>query len=60
MTPKASIFLLIIYKIVSLDQHDIDLATISEDNLALTILELDKVHITYDSIKMRLIDIEKA
>ena len=60
MTPKASIFLLIIYKIVSLDQHDIDLATISEDNLALTILELDKVHITYDSIKMWLIDIEKA
>ena len=60
MTPKASIFLLIIYKIVSLDQHDIDLATISEDNLALTILELDKVHIIYDSTKMRLIDIEKA
>ena len=47
-------------KIVSLVQHDIDLATISEDNLALTILELDKLHITYDSIKMRLIDIEKA
>ena len=60
MTPKASIFLLIIYKIVSLDQHDIDLATISEDNLALTIPDWTKFIITYDSIKMRLIDIEKA
>ena len=47
-------------KIVSLVQYDIDLVTISEDNLALTNLELDKVHITYDSIKIRLTDIEKA